>query len=491
MKIKYITLAVAIVAIAKTSYAQYSQDAIRFSGFQTGSTSRIKAVGNAGTAIGGDLSSISGNPAGVGFFTRSEFSVTPEFNNANVKATYLGQNNSANSASGNLNNASVVFFNRINKMPGTDKTQGLLSLNFGVGYARTNDFYQKTYYAGTNKNSSIADYYAGLANQDVRGNFGDPSSGNFDYLEGWAYQHYLINKDANNNYAASTDLGGDQMSSTIRSGGQSEINLALGANYSNKLYFGLSLGITDLRYNYTSYFTENNTEYVNYNQEFTSIYGLDQATKGSGVNGKFGVIYKPVEAVRLGATFTTPTWITIDDNTAESLNTQYSGNGGTHNNDASYGVTYTLRTPAKVAGGLSIFIKQFGFITGDIEYVDYTTTHITSNDYDPTNDNTDIKQFYKSAVNYHAGAEARLTPNFFLRGGYGIQGNPMKQYGSDIKTASGGLGFRFGSYYVDATYTHVTGSNTVFPYTVENGISPSANLNRSVDNVYLTFGLRF
>jgi len=491
MKVKYITLVIATVAITKTSFAQYSQDAIRFSTFQTGSTSRIKAIGNAGTAVGGDLSSISGNPAGVGFFTRSEFSITPEFNNSNVKSTYLGQNNKANYSNGNLNNAAAVFFNQLKTAPGTNKGKGWLSLNFGVGYARTNDFYEKTYYGGRNNNNSIADYYADLANQDVHGNFGDPSSNGFDYLEGWAYQHYLINKDNTNTYSPSTDLGGDQTASTIRSGGQSEINLAMGANYSNKLYFGLSLGITDLRYNYTSYFTENNTEYVNFNQDFTSVYTLDQVTKGSGVNGKFGVIYRPVNALRIGASITTPTWITIDDNTGEGLDTKYEGTGGTYSNGESYPATYTLRTPMKLSGGMAIFLGKVGFISGDVEYLDYSTTHISSNDYDPTKDNNDIKQYYKSALNIHGGAELRVTPGFFLRGGYGIQGNPARQYGSDVRTVSGGLGFRFGSYYLDATYTRLSSSRTVFPYTVDGGISPYADQDKTQNNVYLTLGWRF
>src|SRR6195952_5126677 len=103
MKLKYILSVVAMVAITKTSFAQYSQDAIRFSGGSTGSTSRIKAIGNAGTAIGGDLSSVSGNPAGLGFFTHSEFSVTPEFNALMVNSAYLGSNQTASKSSVNLN----------------------------------------------------------------------------------------------------------------------------------------------------------------------------------------------------------------------------------------------------------------------------------------------------------------------------------------------------------------------------------------------------
>jgi hypothetical protein len=115
MKIKYILSVIAIVALTQNSFAQYSQDAIRFSQTTNGSTSRIKAVGNAGTAVGGDLSNVSGNPAGLGFFTRSEFSITPEFDGSKSKSTYFGQANSASRNTVNLNNAALVIYNQLSK----------------------------------------------------------------------------------------------------------------------------------------------------------------------------------------------------------------------------------------------------------------------------------------------------------------------------------------------------------------------------------------
>src|SRR4051794_8243148 len=123
MKIKYLLSVIAIVAFTTDSFAQYSQDAIRFSTFQTGSTSRIKGIGNAGTAIGGDLSSISGNPAGLGFFTHSELSITPEFDGSKIKSVYLGDaNNTYRDSKSNLNfnNASVVIYQRLTTPKGRD-----------------------------------------------------------------------------------------------------------------------------------------------------------------------------------------------------------------------------------------------------------------------------------------------------------------------------------------------------------------------------------
>lgn len=497
MKPKYLLTVIAIVGVTKMGFAQYSKDALRFSTFQTGTTARIKAIGNAGTAIGGDLSSVGGNPAGIGFFTRSEFSFTPEFDGSKVNSTYQGQGSNASKSSVNLNNVAAVFYSRLNTPRGTDKTKGWLSLNFGVSYNRTNDYYENINYGGKNGTNSITDYYAADANANAASN--TPGDIYQNSLGDWAYQQNLIDQYTGNVYKSNAYLGVNQNSNAIRTGGQSELSLSMGANYSNQFYLGFGIGITNLRYNTNNTFTESGMASVlsgsgTADQPYTNVYSQDQETTGTGFNAKLGFIYKPVNAIRFGALITTPTWYSIDDNYNEGMRTKL-GSASLNNDPANYQLSYSLQTPLKVAGGLAIFIKQYGFISGDIEYLDYSASHL-SGDYDATGDNNDIKTLYNSAVNMHVGAEARLTSQVSLRGGYGMQGNPYKttngniNVGSDIKTVSGGLGYRSGDYYIDATYSHITGNQTVYPYEI-GAASPSAFLSKSNDNVYVTFGFRF
>ncbi|QKJ29298.1 hypothetical protein HQ865_05855 [Mucilaginibacter mali] len=498
MKPKYLLTAALIVGAARMGFAQYSQDAIRYSTFQTGSTSRIKAIGNAGTAIGGDLSSIGGNPAGIGFFTRSEFSFTPEFDGSKVKATYQGQESNTSKSSINFNNVAAVFYSRLNTPKGADKTKGWLSLNFGISYNRTNNYYEDINYGGTNKTNSVTDYFAKDANSNglASGSLGD-----------WAYQQNLIDS-----YAAGTGStyksnatasninpnGFAQQSSAIRTGGQSELSLSMGANYSNQFYAGFGIGITNLRYNTNTTFTESGIAsvitavgppIVTANQPYTTTYSQDQQTKGTGFNLKAGFIFKPTDMLRLGAVITTPTWYNIDDNYNENLRTKLNNNNAPQGGPANYPFSYKLSTPFRAAGGMAIFFKQYGFITGDVEYVDYSSASL-SGDYSSSGDNNDIKTLYQSAVNAHFGAEARLSSSVFLRGGYGIQGTPLKNNGSNINTTSGGIGYRNSDYYIDFTYSHITGNQNVFPYEIGTG-SPSALLNKTNDNVYVTVGFRF
>jgi len=509
MRTKYIICLLALTAIGKSSFAQYAKDAVRFSTAQTGTTSRVKGFGNANVALGGDLTSVGGNPAGLGFFTRSEVSFTPEFNATKSNASYLGQSSTESKNSGNLNNAAAVFYNRLNTPRGTDKTKGWLSVNFGIGYNRTNDFGERIGYGGTNSVNTINDYYANLAKSS-----GVESGGSF--LQDYAYDHYLIDAYGSaTNYQANNPRTGTNLTTPVkqanaitRAGGQSEFNLSLGANYSNKLYLGFGIGITALNYNSTNTFNEAGvvniddvTPGVFVNRNYTSTYTQYQYTKGAGINAKIGLIYKVDETVRLGAQITSPTWMSVDDSFSEGLNTQLDNNKKFSSQSPDYTLTYTMRTPFKAAGGVSVFLGKAGFLTGDVEYVNYSTTRINNSDsFNASYDNSIIRNNYKGAVNVRGGAEIKVAPNFMLRGGYGLMGSPLKTDGKNTTMATGGLGYRFGTYYFDAAYQHVSGSQVINPYLLgaplsssssSAGPSPAATVDRVRDNLFLTVGMRF
>jgi hypothetical protein len=500
MKIKYIVTVVTIVAITQHSFAQFSEDAVRFSQSQYGSTARMKAIGNAQTAIGGDLSSISGNPAGIGFFTKSEASFTPEFNATGIKTTYLGQGGNTNSNSLNFNNASVVFYSKLNSPAGADKGKGWLSVNFGASYNRSANYYETIGYKGTNSTNSITNYYADLANS------GGIDNGNS--LQDFAYDHQLIDLYTGNIYKSNVfNTNGapnkpvNQNENIIREGGQTEFSFSVGANYSNQLYIGGGIGITSIRYNMSRAFNEtgsasildNNNQpiTVNYNSSFTQ----DQATTGTGFNLRLGLIYKPVEAVRIGFQFTSPTWHTVQDDYAEGLQTIFSGNatGTLRSGPEDYQTTYSFHSPLKASAGLAFFIGKSGFITGDVEYIDYSSINLSTGDgyNNAAPDNHDIKTLYKSTANAHVGGELKLD-QLYLRAGYGVQGNPYKYIGNNTNTISGGLGYRFiGGYYLDLTYANVNGTQQTAPYTLTASGAPVASLNKTTNNVFLTFGFRF
>ncbi|MXV50185.1 hypothetical protein GS399_04320 [Pedobacter sp. HMF7647] len=494
MKVKFLPIAIAIVAFAQTSYAQYSQDAFRFSTFEPGSSARIKAIGNAGTAVGGDVSSVGFNPAGLGFFTKSEFSLTPEVNSSKVNSNYFNVNNSDTKNQFNLNNVSLVFAGKASKRKGSDLTKGFVGFNFGVSYGRTNDFYQNTYYSGVNPNNNLADYLVEQAR-----NFGVDG-----VPQSFGYSEYLFDNIAAANqppvYEANTDLNSTQINQRTTTGGQNEFNLALGANYSNKLYLGVGLSFNSLRYRSTNVFSESGHQFVD-DVDYNTDYTVDQDTRGSGFSAKFGVIYKPVEFVRIGASINTPTWYSIDDVTSYRMRTAYVQSNTYTDGPEDYEFNYDLTTPFRASGGLAFFLGNYGFITGDIEYVDYASMKISGNGdagYDESADNRDLRDLYKSTVNTRVGIEGKLD-DFFIRGGYNYRPNPEKFNGSAIETYSAGLGYRKNNLSLDFTYTNVFSKRTDYPYTLDptydispaNAISPAAALENKTNNFYLTLGVRF
>jgi hypothetical protein len=65
-KISIIILAV--LAIGSSVFAQTVDDALRYSQIFYGGTARFMSMGGAFTALGGDMSSLSQNPGGLGVY---------------------------------------------------------------------------------------------------------------------------------------------------------------------------------------------------------------------------------------------------------------------------------------------------------------------------------------------------------------------------------------------------------------------------------------
>lgn len=494
MKLKFILTTVAIVASVYTSKAQYAGDALRFSQTLAGSSARFKGIGNAQTAFGGDISSLGANPAGLGFFTKSDLGLTLEYNNYNSMARYLNLNTTGTRDALNVNQAGAVFHIPTYRPKGSDLEKGWISFDFGLGYNRNADFGNMMVYSGTNPSNSIADYFAELATK----NFGSPNTLSLGSLERMAYDDYLIGYDSNGDYYfPETDVNNVQTKTDERRGGQSQINMAFAGNYSNKLYLGLNLGFARLNYISESNFTEkgyNVTEASNYQTSYLQ----DQDTKGRGFNAKLGLIYRPIPNIRIGASYETPTWYTIDDSYTEVLKTKHVKAGLENTNSPeNYSFTYKLRTPSKLSLGLGIILGDFGLLSADMDAVDYSKINFRSIDNNDLgiiyDNNSDVINNYKKAYNYRIGAEFKLD-QIMIRGGYGIQGNPYKNLDDkqfQTKTLSGGLGYRYKNYYFDLTYQQNSFNSDLKPYQLADNSGPRAFVETTRNNVFTTFGIKF
>lgn len=506
MNQKKLLIVLSLSLASFSGYAQgYVNDVLRYSRTDIGGTARTQAIGGAQTALGGDIGSLSSNPAGLGFFRKSDFSITPTFTSTQNKSSYLG-NQYTNSKDGfDFTNIGVVWAKSTPQADDGSKTNGWLSYSFGLGYNRTNDFNSNFSFGGKNPNSSFTYFLADQANTNgVNYDSGNKALDNT--IGGQAYNAGLINSQTSNGKTTytpgaspSTATPVSQSGYNYQAGSTDDVNLSFGTNYGNQLYLGVGANLSTLRYSYAFNFLEAGIVNTQYLQANRMSYNENFDASGTGISAKAGLIYRPDPAVRLGVYAQTPTWyhITEGTNNAEVASQDATGASVyTPANPIGNVYSYNIKTPWKYNFGGSFFFKTYGFLSADVELVDYKSASFHSGDASDASINQSIQSEYRAAVNYRLGAEVKLGIVSF-RAGYGLYGNPYSSntlLNSQATSYSGGVGIRTGNIYIDAAVVNTQYNSSYNAYPVNaNTIVPAANaaINTNRTDVMLTFGTRF
>lgn len=164
----------------------YSETALLFSRTSSGGSARIIGMGGTQISLGGDYSSAQSNPAGLGMYNRSEFTITPGFSFDATSSDYLGNTTTSSTSNFSLPGISIVF----NSL-GKNSKQGFLTGSFALTYSRTNDFNSSVEYEGVNPDNSIIDYYLETAWGDTPSQFTSQGA-LFNTPTELAYNTYLI-----------------------------------------------------------------------------------------------------------------------------------------------------------------------------------------------------------------------------------------------------------------------------------------------------------
>jgi hypothetical protein len=168
-------------------------------------------------------------------------------------------------------------------------------------------------------------------------------------------------------------------------------------------------------------------------------------------------------------------------------------NGDYYNELSPYGAyDYKLTTPMRVQGSLAFIIGPYGLISGEYEYVDYSSAKLRASDYDFFAENNDINTSYGQGHNFRAGTEWRTGP-FSFRAGYAFRNSPYLNDINDGATTSysGGIGFKSMAYFIDLAYVYTTRTEDYYFYGTENiRVNPVQNKLRD-HRLLLTFGARF
>jgi hypothetical protein len=511
------------------SFSQAPEDILRYSYFPQHGSARNMAIGGAMGSLGGDINALFVNPAGLGLYKTREIVLSPGFNFNNNKADFRGTSAAAKKSGFDLGTSGLVigFNNPYSKWT---------SQAFSIGINQNANFNNAITYKGTNNQSSFAEQYAeeiSANNIDIGGTLNNPR---FAFGSYPAIYTYLVDvfKVKNPNgpdslsvikalpeFLLEKGIGLTQQKTVTTKGGIYEVALGYAANMDDKFYIGGSLGFPIVNYQRITSFRESDPS-GNTNNNFDFFQHDDTlSTKGFGINAKLGVIFKPVEFLRLGLSVQTPTYYTLTDKESAGITTnseKYTRYGTLNASSGLFtngqpGVTkYTATSPLKLVMSASYVFreindtrKQRAFITADVEYVGYSGSNfkadgqtITTEDQQYYNQiKSVINQQYKSAFNYRLGGELKFNTFMFRLGG-AYYSNPYRAQkvagGEEIKSniiqGTGGLGYRNHGVFIDLTYVHNLTKDVNFPYRLTDKPNTFATQQNTRGNVVMTVGFK-
>ena len=381
----------------------FAQDAQLISQTDLIGTARYVAMAGAMTAVGGDPTAVKDNPAGLGVYRRLEVGLTLcEDLDKIHQAEYTGRAGRYNTFS--VSQASLIF-----SLMNNARSRGMISNNLILSYQRLAN-YNRRYVAGLadedfSLSHVIADKTNGLKESALQPDtrWDDPEVG---WLSCQAYDTYLINPDGSQ--WSSLLMDGQQVSNYMtvtETGYLNQYTVGWGTNISNKIFLGASLNMMSVYRNQT----------VQYSENFGDGCGLKNNTyvalSGLGIGASIGIIAHPVRWLRIGASFTTPSALTLTTTSYGDLASYvyFTDSTGTQNL-----VTFTsqspqnrvtdrsMRLPLRTSVGLAFQLKKYGLLSVQYDYAhqkEIQDTHA-----------------------FRVGLEGVIVNRFFLSAGYAVEG---------------------------------------------------------------------
>ena len=430
-----------ISLLALRFYAQGVDDALFNSQTYYEGTARSMAMGNATGAVGGDITAVCINPAGLGLYRSHEFtfSLGPQYHSC--LSDYYGSSEYTHKFRTTVPNMGLVFGGEVSNY------KPLRYLMFAVGMTRTNEFSYRQRASGLNPGSSMVDAYLQTVNgiDELFQPMSDPGtyfSANHPYDLNPAWETYLIDRyiDSLGNlyFDSPVPPGNVWQTDNVSSKGRSEEwTIASAFNLYDKLFVGTSLGLAHLKRISTRTYEETpndpNSRFFDWKLE------EELGDTAWGVNFKAGLIYYPASWLRIGAAWHSRTVYAFGEQWSTEIQTTLKNSHGQREvhrylSPVLY-QTYEFHTPHTFTGSLAFIIRQQGMISADVDYMDYGTSWFSF-------DGVNIRDVLKPTYNFRLGTEWRLR-QYYLRGGLAYYGSPYgfgETYGSVKKL---GLGFGY------------------------------------------------
>ena len=483
------------VFLSATLFGQTANDVLKYSYLQPTGTARYVGAGGAMGALGADFGTLSSNPAGLALFRTNELTVTPNIRFAHTDA-YLPDNPriGEDRTVFGFDNVGLVF--NTNPRGGRWKT-----FNVGIGFNRMNNFNQAIYYTGEAGGTIMNGFFDETTSVFNNGGTDDDLNP-FGAQLAWDanaiyYQDNLLTYD----FAGFESAIIDHSQIVTTYGSMNEMVLSFAGNYDEKLMIGATIGVPFVNYRLESEYVESdpggdvdgNVPY------FGQLVFTDYLrTEGIGINFKMGLIYKITQEARLGMAVHTPTSLGLTDNYSNTFSYDYGDGGGSYSGETLFSpdgiFDYKQKTPWRFIASGAFVIKKYGFISADVEWLDYGGNRYNFTHDVPTNENqileneinNEIQRTYQTAMNIRIGGELALD-QFRFRVGVNRNGDPEEGKGGFSTAFSVGAGIRFESFFIDMAYRRSSSESGV----TANIGAPPAFTDVAMNDLSLTLGFKF
>lgn len=463
---KKITI-IAILLIASISnivYAQDMYDALRFSKLDYEGTARSMAMGNAFTAVGGDLGAIAINPAAGSVVKSFQFTITPSLTSTIDNSIY-----NTHSTIEKRSNFGLSNFGWVGTIP-TGRKRGLVSHSFALVSNQVANYTSRSNVMGIQDETS---FFASIAANMPEINFTDltmpdkdryapyfdtnaPWKGilawNTSLMESYLSDTQYIGATENIDEEGYIYLGGPLRQNFYQetSGYNHHITFNYGMNISDMLYLGINMTAQRIWYSrYQEFIEESDTPSLFDTNFEMGRYSFRQNINGVGFNAKFGVIYRPVAGLRIGGSISTPTWTRYTDETYETMEAKVYEER--YMEDTPYNTyQYKMTSPFRWNLGVAYTFGNFALISADYESTNYSTTKFVVDRYMNTADieyfnkqNSEMRKGFKSVHNARVGFEIKPFLGFAIRGGYNYLDYTEWDFNDAMHIATAGVGYNF------------------------------------------------
>ena len=501
---RYLTILIGSLLMMEMSVAQNVNDVNRFLTTELNGSARYTSMAGAFGALGGDLTALSFNPASSSVFLNSEFGASVNYKNKLTKGTYFGTSTNRENNALNLDHFGAVFvFNNKN----TESPWSRVSVGINLHKIATYD--QKAFVNGTNTNGidQYFEYYAdGLDFENLPIYDGETVSEVYKILgdeNGFGaqqaflgYQSYIVNpfnfENGNTEYYSNVDYNQvNHQLSLNNDGWHRKTSFNISGLYRNIFHVGVNINSHNLKFSSIQNLLETGQSLKSdtYDIDFKNTL----LTLGDGTSVQIGGILR-LKNIRFGVTYDSPQWLTMIDETTQSIDTFHFEENSVVNEIIDPNITnvyepYDLKIPSKTTLSFAYIFGSKGIISADYSSQNAGNT-VLSDQYGSNYLNTvssRVNSEFGAINTLKIGGEFRLK-DISLRSGILTRSGVYKNSTTNDIALTLGVGIDFGASNLSLSFINFE-QNKRFELFSE-GLTDVYNLTQKLTQVSVSYNIK-